>query len=413
MPANQVTQPVPEVYDGNTDTTYPLENARLIQAAWYPNSCVIQTGPGSNDWKVLVNSSELFEDVTPNGGELGSGSSEADCRNTYLVDVQGALNDPDVLKPNVREGKWIQFVAKATNTFAPFSANADMEEIDTNGMPITHRLYHFGGRNSPANANVASCMYLELAGFSKPRLAGDPPMSMPQWTTLPGTLYQAAHQNYATPLPDGEIMIFGGNGSRAPGIEDWSLHVQLCDPATGAIKMGDKTGVPRDEHGIVHLFPDGRVFMGGQNRNGISVAGDPFAPAGDPDLGINCAQFYSPPYLFDANTNASVRPGHHELLSRQELITGRTTTSAWTTVHKSNRSASSRTGSMSHGLHTDLRYVKCPFTVNGNTLICDGSQSMRAWHWEVTTCYSWSSLTPVPAVGKKIPEAGQYIAQRR
>jgi len=410
VPANQVTQPVPEVYDGNTDTTYPLENARLIQAAWYPNSCVVQTGPGANDWKVLVNSSELFEDVTPNGGELGSGSSETDCRNTYLVDVQGALNDPDRLTPNVREGKWIQFVDKATNTFAPFSANADMEEIDTNGFVLTHRLYHFGGRNS-AGTSTASCMYLDLEGLAKPRLPGQPPAPMPKWTTLPTTLYQRARQNYATPLPDGQIMIFGGNSSgiAGAGIEDWSLHVQLCDPATGIIRMGDKTGVPRDEHGIVHLFPDGRVFMGGQNRNGISVAGDPFAPAGDPDLGINCAQFYSPPYLFDANTNPAVRPVITSYPGKVNygvdydvgVDDGSTITSVCII----------RTGSMSHTLHTDLRYIKCPFTVNGNTL------HVTAPKYEGIALGGYYMLfvvnsNGVPAMGKKI-QVGTYIANRK
>jgi len=407
VPANQVTQPVPEIYDGNTDSTIPLENARLIQAAWYPNSCVVQTGPGSNDWKVLVNSSELFEDCTANAGELGSGSSETDCRNTYLVDVQGALSDPYRLVPNVREGKWIQWVAKATNTFAPFSANADMEEIDTNGMVSMHKLYHFGGRNS-AGSVTASCMYLDLIGFSTPRQPGDAPMPMPQWTTIPGTLYQRAHQNYATPLPDGTIMIFGGNGSGATGIEDWSMHVQICDPATGLIKKMDKSKVPRDEHGIVHLFPDGRVFMGGQNRNGISVAGDPFAPAGDPDLGINCAQFYSPPYLFDSNTNPAVRPVITSYPSMirygQDYDVGVDNASDIKSV------CIIRTGSMSHGLHTDLRYIKCPYTVNGNTL------HVTAPKYESIALGGYYLLFVVnnngtPAIGKKV-QVGTYIANR-
>lgn len=407
VPANQVTQPVPEVYDGNTDTTYALENARLIQAAWYPNSCVVQTGPGPNDWKVLVNSSQLFENVNPNAGELGSGSLETDCRNTYLVDVQGALSDPDRATPNVREGKWIQFVDKATNTFAPFSANADMEEIDTNGFVLTHRLYHFGGRNA-AGTTTATCMYLELGGLSKPRLPGEPPAPMPKWTTLPGSLYQRARQNYATPLPDGQIMIFGGNGGTLGGIENWSLNVQLCDPATGLIRKGDKTGVPRDEHGIVHLFPDGRVFMGGQNRNGISVAGDPFAPAGDPDLGINCAQFYSPPYLFDANTNAAVRPVITSYPGRIDYGTDYDV--GVDDGSKIKSVCIIRTGSMSHTLHTDLRYIKCPFTVNGNTL------HVTAPKYEGIALGGYYMLfvvneNGVPAIGKKV-QVGGYIASR-
>jgi hypothetical protein len=366
VPGTQITQPVPEIYDGTQDKTYALENCRLLWPAWYPNSCVVQTGPNEEDWKVLVNSALLFEDAAENGGELGSASSETAARNTFLIDVQGALADPDRNTPNVREGKWIQYVATATNTFAPFSANVDMEELDTAGNVVTHRLYHFGGRNT-SGAVTASGMYLELADLAKARAPGAPPTPMPQWTTIPGSLYQKARQNYACPLPNGQVIIIGGNGSGATGIEDWSLHVQMFDPATGLITKMDKSGVPRDEHGIIHLWPDGRIFMGGQNRNGICVSGDPFAPSGDSDLGVTCCQFYTPPYLIDANTNEPVRPVitsyPKEIDYGVDFNVGVDDASSITSV------CIIRTGSMSHGLCTDRRYIKLPYSkIGGNTL---------------------------------------------
>ena len=366
VPANQITQPVPEIYDGTQDKTYALENARLLWPAWYPNSCVVQTGPNEDDWKVLVNSALMFEDSAEAGGEIGSASSETAARNTFLIDVLGALADPDRNKPNVREGKFIQYVATATNTFAPFSANCDLEELDTEGKVVTHRLYHFGGRTT-SGAVASSCMYLELADLAKVRLPGDPPVAMPQWTTTPGSLYQKAHQNYACPLPNGQVIIFGGNGSGAAGIEDWSLHVQLFDPATGLIKMMDKTGVPRDEHGIIHLWPDGRIFMGGQNRNGICVSGDPYAPSGDSDLGVTCCQFFTPPYLFDTTTNEPVRPVIQTY--PKEIDYGVDFNLTMDDAASVTNVCIIRTGSMSHGLCTDRRYVKLPFSkVGGNVL---------------------------------------------
>jgi hypothetical protein len=60
---SRVKQPVPEVYDGTTDTMIALENARLFTGGWYPNSVLIQTGQGRTDWKVgsmTVRSSKTF-----------------------------------------------------------------------------------------------------------------------------------------------------------------------------------------------------------------------------------------------------------------------------------------------------------------------------------------------------------------
>jgi galactose oxidase len=150
-------------------------------------------------------------------------------------------------------------------------------------------------------------------------------------------------------------------------MEAWSLHVQMFDPATGIMKTMDKTGVPRDEHGIIHLWPDGRVFMGGQNRNGISVAGDPFAPAGDPDLGVTCGQFYTPPYLFDVNTNEPVRPVI--VTAPKQIDYGVDFNISVDNAANINSVCLIRTGSMSHSLHTDVRYIKVPFSnVGGNVL---------------------------------------------
>lgn len=366
-PATQITQPVPEVYDGTLDKTYALENARLLQPAWYPNGCVVQTGTNASDWKVLVNSSLLFENAAEAaaGGENGNSSSETAARHSYLVDVQGALADPDREIPQVREGKWLQYVDTATNTFAPFSANADLMEIDTNGLPVTHRLYHIGGRNTSGGV-TASGMYLELASFSKVRKEGEAPIEMPKWTTIPGSLVVRARQNYATPMPDGKICIIGGNGTGNPGMEAWSMHVQILDPATGLISTMDKSQVPRDEHGIIHLWPDGRIYMGGQNRNGLTPAGNPFAPAGDSDLGVASAQFFTPPYLYDANTNDAVRP---LIVSAPRKIDYGVNFNVTVDDGSAIKSVCIiRSGSMSHSICTDRRYVKLPFTVDGNVL---------------------------------------------
>jgi len=66
---------------------------------------------------------------------------------------------------------------------------------------------------------------------------------------------------------------------------------------------------------------------------------------------------------------------------------------------------------MSHTLHTDLRYIKCPFTVNGNTL------HVTAPKYEGIALGGYYMLfvvnsNGVPAMGKKI-QVGTYIANRK
>jgi len=364
---SKIVQPVPEVYDGKTDTVVTLENARLYHSAWYPNGLLVQTGGSETNWGVVVLDGDLFENVAEAGGEKAP-TVDRNFTKTWLVDIQGAMADPDRDEPQVRAGQHIKYIHSSTISHSPFSANSNLMELDEEGNVVSHKLYHFGGVNATQTGGASDATeMLDLTPLSKVRAPGAPPLAMPKWSVLPGKLYQRARQNYATPLPDGKIMIMGGNGGSLPGIESWSLHVQLFDPATGLITQMDKTYVPRDEHGIVQLFPDGRVFMGGQNRNGIVRAGDAFAPEGDPDLGVNCAQFYSPPYLFDANANEAVRPvitsapfqidygvdfnlgvGNADDVAEVVLI---------------------RTGSMSHSLNTDLRRVKVPFSKTGDNLL--------------------------------------------
>jgi hypothetical protein len=363
---SKIVQPVPEIYDGNTDTTYALENARLFHSGWYPNSLVVQTGPGVNDWGVAVIDGDLFETVAAAGGEFASVQDRTFTK-TWVVDVQGALADPDREKPNLRAGKWLKYIDKSPSSHTPFSANANLIELDTKGRVISHKLYHFGGASTSNGQAVDTAEMIDFAPLSKTRVAGEPPIAPPKWVSLPGKLYQRARQNYATPLPDGKILILGGNGGTLPGIEAWSLHLQMFDPETGMITKMDKALVPRDEHGIVQLWPDATVYLGGQNKNGIVRAGDGDAPAGDSDLGVNVGQFYSPPYLYDSNTNSAARPVIKTSPKQIDYAVD------FNVEVDSSADIKSvvliRSGSMSHSLCTDRRYVKVPFTnMGGNVL---------------------------------------------
>jgi hypothetical protein len=216
--------------------------------------------------------------------------------------------------------------------------------------------------------------------FTKPKRGQQ--QVMPQWKTV-GKMYQPGRQNYATPLPDGKILLLGGNGGTLPGIEAWSLHMQMYDPALGAnyvydpavtfandtansVKKMAKTLIPRDEHGIIQLMPDATVYLGGQNRNGLVRLGDPIAPLGDSDLGVPVGQLYRPPYLFDQNAFPAPRP----LIMQMPAVVdyGRPFTMKYASLKGVKNVSMIRTGCMSHSLNTDVRMVKLPFRKVGNNL---------------------------------------------
>ena len=364
----RVKQPVPEVYDGTRDTMVALENARLFTGAWYPNGLVIQTGPGRNDWKVGINDGKLLEDVP--GGVSDSSLPDRAFHNMWLLDVQGALKDPLINTPQVREGKYLTLLSEAANSHTSFTGSSNVMKIDKLGNVLSHKLTHFGGQRS-TNGTSDDIEQINFEGMSKKVTKKDPtPGAAPAWKVLMPKLYQPGRQNYGTPLPDGTTVLLGGNGGNLPGIESWSLHLQHFIPADSDSPMAmpgmdmcnklAKSLIPRDEHGIIQLMPDGTVYLGGQNRNGLVRAGDPAAPLGDSDLGVPCGQLFSPPYLFDPATGqAAERP---VIVKAPDTIKYGKPFSVSAYTKKGIKAVTLiRTGSMSHSLNTDVRYVKVEF----------------------------------------------------
>ncbi len=364
----RVKQPVPEVFDGTRDTMTALENARLFTGAWYPNGLVIQTGPGRNDWKVGINDGMLLEDVP--GGVADSSLADRTFHNMWLLDVQGALQDPGVNTPQVREGKYLSLLSDAQNSHTSFTGSSNLMKIDKLGRVLSHRLTHFGGQRI-TTGNSDAIEQITFEGMSKAVTKKDPtPGVAPAWKVLDPKLYQPGRQNYGTPLPDGTTVLLGGNGGTQPGIEAWSLHLQHFIPhdSDSPLAMADmdqmnklaKSLIPRDEHGIIQLMPDGTVYLGGQNRNGLVRAGDPAAPLGDSDLGVPCGQLFSPPYLFDPATG---QPAERPVIVKSpDTITYGKPFSLAAYSKKGVKAVSLiRTGSMSHSLNTDVRYIKVEF----------------------------------------------------
>lgn len=157
--------------------------------------------------------------------------------------------------------------------------------------------------------------------------------SSPTWTEVT-SMHSNRTYPTATVLPDGKVLVTGGTkctgGPRIDCVMSGTTPVgaatrpELWDPATNKwtflarspVRPNYPDGIPRSYHSIAILLPDARVLVGG---GGLPAAG------GEVVNGIKCRDFtntnadclkfghkdveyYSPPYLFDANGNEAPRP---------------------------------------------------------------------------------------------------------
>ena len=273
--ATKVRQAVPEVYDPKTDSTVQLENARKL-LPMFPRAFVVQTGPAEQDWKVAV----VSEAVPPFPGKPGglpiTNFDPYFYRgNTYLLDVQAALADPDIGKP--AENYWTK-VDTAKNAHDS-GAGVMMVTIHADGT-WSQRLFIFGGTNGGQDSGVATA---ETINFSSPE---------PKWKSVTD-LAAPVTQNNVIALPDGKLLVVGGADMRRGII---NLRYQLYDPTDGSRTDVATSPVPRYDHSTALLMPNGGVWITGGNRVNL-IPGSPQTQA-QRDAAVPVLEFYKPPYFF-------------------------------------------------------------------------------------------------------------------
>jgi hypothetical protein len=368
---SDLTIVTPEVYDPVTDTTVALEQSRMGFHGWYPNAVVVQTGPDVDDWKVAVVSAERYDVVQAMLGRedaYRAAPGMGQFSKTWLFDVQAALADPEAVRnappasfaDEARHWTFVdQTFAVNPNTGlitavsqAPYNASAYLVEVDSEGLPTSQKLIGFGGTFQSGGGNSAT---VQMIDFSSPT---------PEYIEQQ-SLYQRVRMNYATPLPDGTVLIGGGTGGGGQTRETiHSLIFQQFNPATGTTRQLSKSFVPRGEHGTIMLLPDATVLLAGQNRNDLVQAGDVRAPNGDADLGVPNGQIFSPPYLFKKDGSGQLAPRPGIVVAPNSIKYGGSFKVEVTAGHDIQSVVLIRPGTMSHSMNTDLRYVKVPFTKN-------------------------------------------------
>jgi galactose oxidase len=155
-------------------------------------------------------------------------------------------------------------------------------------------------------------------------------------------------------LPDGEVLVLGGQQHPQTFTDTGAvLSPELWNPATGRFTIMAPEAIPRVYHSVAVLLPDGRVFSGGGGLCGNTCT------TNHPD-----GQIYSPPYLFNADGTARVRPA---------IVTAPASTTTGSTITVKTNSATPRfalvrMAAVTHSVDSDQRRIPLtPATVNGTT----------------------------------------------
>ena len=324
-------------FDYQTDTWYPTED--MNSPRWYPTSVALPNGEvfvasGSgggttaetwsqgNGWDLLSNidwgeiTSENgwntnwwpYLHVAPNGQLFHSGPTET----MHWVDTsgEGSLIDAG-LRPN--NGTWY-----------PKYGNAVMYEEG--------KILVVGGQpdiDTTDDGASARAISIDVNGAS------------PIVTELNPMQYARSYSN-AVILPNGEVMVIGGNTSGVKFVDDGAqLTPEIWNPDTGVWTAMSDMSIPRNYHSVALLLPDGRVWSGGGGLcNGC---------AGD----HQDAQVFNPPYLFDANGNLASRPS---VTSAPAVIKNGQTFTV-NTSEAITEFGLVKMSSVTHGVNTDQRFL--------------------------------------------------------
>ena len=302
-------------------------SANMNRARWYSSSTVlvngdvyIQGGSGGGDFPEVRQGDGTFRLLTTAGT---SGFDATFPRNFLAPD--GRIFGYDTT------GRMYYVNAGGTGTVSPAgqlqSANAGWTSSAAMFRP--GKILQMGG-----NSNSAAI--IDINGPTPTVTQAQSMSTLRRWVS-------------ATVLPDGKVLATGGSEveNQLTGVNN---RAEIWDPATGTWHLGT-AGVPaRLYHSSALLLPDATVLIAGGGAPG-------------PQVNTN-AEIYSPPYLFDDSG---------ELAPRPQIVSAPSEAEVGDTIALEVSGAVSRitlvkTGSVTHSVNMDQRFVELPFTASGNSV---------------------------------------------
>ncbi len=171
----------------------------------------------------------------------------------------------------------------------------------------------------------------------------------PQITQIAPMTYARKFQN-GVMLPTGEVLVVGGNTSGVKFSDAGTiLPVEIWNPDTQKWRTIDSIAKPRNYHSIALLLTDGRVLSAGGGLCGC---------AADHQNG----QVLTPPYLYNSDGSLATRP----VISNAPNVIKNGQTFSLQSDTDITKFSLIKMSSTTHAVNTDLRYLKVPFTHDGN-----------------------------------------------
>jgi galactose oxidase len=145
----------------------------------------------------------------------------------------------------------------------------------------------------------------------------------------------------AVVLPNGEVMIIGGNGGRKFSDAASVLTPEIWNPQTETWRTTANHAVPRNYHSVALLLPDGRVWAGGGGLGGNAAD-------------HRDAEIYTPPMLYNAAGTLATRP----VISSMPAKVGIGTRFTVNATPGLSRFTLIRISAVTHSVTTDQRFVE-------------------------------------------------------
>lgn len=342
--------PFTTLFDPRTNAWVRLQN--MASGRWYPTTVAMPdgrvfTGLGGSGGKYA----EIWQD--------GLGWKRLTGIDFTIPTLSYSDGGASPQNPHYEHNWWPYFALTGNGNILHYGPTPKMQMLDPNGNGTATSAGDFTTDWYPKHG--ASIMYrqgqlllaggassgTDLTSTNKTMLldisSGTPVLD----TSIPNMNYTRKFHN-AVVLPDGEVLMIGGNqsgvkfddsNSRLIG-EIWNPNSRQFRPMAGMVE-------PRNYHSVALLLTDGRVLSGGGGLRG------PNSPLNHQNI-----QIYSPPYLFNADGTNATRPA---IYSAPDAVNHGSTISVQGSPGITSFSLI-RMSATTHAVNTDVRRIQANST---------------------------------------------------